>query len=91
MEYCKYNKCIGLFYSNELIQLIALNNNEIARFCTKNNIVVKNGLLTLSNYVKEDLAIVIDRSIEDRSLYETNQFICIKEVARIVTTKIVLR
>lgn len=80
------SKHIGLYYNNELIQLISLgksrykkNEYELYRMCTKLNIQVIGGFNKLLNQVHEPLVSYVDRSLFTGKGYITTGWTLISE------------
>lgn len=75
------DKHIGLFYNNELIQIMSINfkNNsyEILRFCSKLNTKVIGGFTKLSSMLNNSIYSYIDKSLFN---YVNNNWNIIKEI-----------
>lgn len=80
------SKHIGLYYNNELVQLISLGNSrykkgeyELYRMCTKLNTTIVGGFSKLLSNVKEPLYSYVDRSLFTGSGYLATGWTLISE------------
>lgn len=80
------SKNIGLFYNNELVQLISLgksrykkNEYELYRMCTKLNTQVIGGFNKLMNTINEPLISYVDRSLFNGKSYTSTGWTLISE------------